>query len=87
MGFNSGFKGLSIGFTSNLYIRVFVFLESDCDLNRLFSLKHDLLTAIRRFVISSNSFKDVSSYFNGAGFAAIRGVGCYHIFGFAFVDD
>jgi hypothetical protein len=37
--------------------------------------------------IAINSFKAVSSYFSGTGFAAILGVVCYHTFGFAFIDD
>ena len=44
-----------IRLTSVLYITILVFLESSCELSWLFSPKYDLLAAIRRFVISSET--------------------------------
>ena len=44
---------VSIGLTHALYIRIFVFLESSCDLRRIFCPKYDLLASIRWSVISS----------------------------------
>ena len=37
---------VSNGLTSVLYIRIFVFMESSCDLGWLFSPKYDLLEAV-----------------------------------------
>jgi hypothetical protein len=46
---------VSFGLTSVLYLRIFVFLESRCNLSWLFSPSYDLLAAIRQFVIPSET--------------------------------
>ena len=46
---------VTIGLTSVLYVRIFVFLESSCDLSRSFSPKYDLLVTIKWLVISSET--------------------------------
>jgi len=46
---------VSNGLTKVLYTRIIVFLESSCDLRHLFCPKYDLLTATRRYVISSET--------------------------------
>ena len=43
------------GLLSVIYIRIFVFLESSCDLSQLLSPKYDLYAAIRQMVISSET--------------------------------